>query len=470
VFDAFVTFHAHQHPHRSAVITPSGAMTFAELDAMVTRFARALRDMNLPAGSIVAAGFRNPVTHWLIVLALARLGIASARANDGAASLLITDGPDPASAQPTFHATDAWVSGVAASPAKPFSPTRPQRDQIGRVMLSSGTTGLPKRMGLSWRVVNTAVRSSVIMYGPDQPGPWLIEPGVDTAFGFAANLAAWAAGQPVLMRGEASAETVLARFEPRVAALIPLQLQYTLERLSSRFKPRADLRLFVPGGRVGPALAREARLRLTSDIRIVYGASECGATTIGDAALLAEHPAAAGYAVPGATIQIVDADGKCVASGEEGEVRIQTDRMADGYLDAPAGPGTPFRGGWFHPGDLGRLLEDGLLLIEGRIDDVMNIGGVKLKAGNLDDALAECPGVVESSAFAAPGGGGVDECCIAVVTTDEFDRDAVLTRLQQVDGVPASVRLFVVDRLPRTPTGKVERTTLVAMAASVRKG
>src|SRR5689334_17267965 len=61
VFDAFVTFHAHQHPHRSAVITPSGAMTFAELDAMVTRFARALRDMNLPAGSIVAAGFRNPV-------------------------------------------------------------------------------------------------------------------------------------------------------------------------------------------------------------------------------------------------------------------------------------------------------------------------------------------------------------------------------------------------------------------------
>jgi acyl-coenzyme A synthetase/AMP-(fatty) acid ligase len=469
VFDAFVTFHAHQHPHRSAVIAPSGAMTFAELDQAVSKFARALGGMNLPAGSIVAARFRNPVTHWLIVLALARLGIASACANDGAASLLITDRPDPASVQPTFHASDAWVSDVAASRAELFPPARPQRDQVGRVMLSSGTTGLPKRVGLSWRAANTAVRSSVTMYGADKPGPWLIELGVDTAFGFAASLAAWAAGQPVLMRGEASLETALARFEPRVAALIPLQLQYTLEHLSSRFKACAGMRLFVPGGRLKPALAREARLRLTPDIRIVYGASECGAAAIGDASLLAEHQTLAGYAVPGAAIEIVDADGKGLPCGEEGEVRIQTDRMADGYLNAPAGSGTPFRDGWFHPGDRGRLLEDGLLLIEGRIDDVMNIGGVKLKASSMDDALADCPGVVESFAFAAPSPGGMDKCCIALVTTNGFDRDAVLTRLQAIDAVPASVRLFFVDRLPRTPTGKVERTGLMAMVASARE-
>jgi len=428
-----------------------------------------LASIKLPADTVAAARFRNPVTHWLVVLALARLGIASACANDGAASLLITDRPDPASAQPAFHASDAWVSDVAASPAEPFPSARPRRDQVGRVMLSSGTTGLPKRIGLSWQVVNTAVRSSVIMYGAGKPGPWLSELGIDTAFGFAASLAAWAAGQPVLIRGEASLETALARFEPPVAALIPLQLQHLLEHLPARFKACGGMRLFVLGGKLNPALAREARLRLTPDIRIVYGASECGATAIGDASLLAEHQAAAGYAVPGATIDIVDADGKSVRPGEEGEVRIQTDRMADGYLDAPAGPGTPFRDGWFYPGDLGRLLEDGLLLIEGRIDDVMNIGGVKLKAGSLDDTLAGCPGVVESFAFAAPSPGGVDECCIALVTTDGFDRDAVLTRLQAIDAAPTSVRLFLVNRLPRTPTGKVERTALLAMAASARE-
>src|SRR5947209_8358589 len=116
-------------------------MSFAELDAMVTRFARALAGMDLRADSTVAARFANPVTHWLVVLALARLGIASACANDGAASLLITDRPDPASAQPTFHASDAWVNEVAASAAAPLPQARPQRDQIGRVMLSSGTTG-----------------------------------------------------------------------------------------------------------------------------------------------------------------------------------------------------------------------------------------------------------------------------------------------------------------------------------------
>lgn len=468
MFDAFVTFHAHQRPHRPAVITPTGAITFAELDAMVTRFARRLSSLDLRADSIVAARFRNAVTQWIIVLALARLGIASACADDRAASLLITDTPDPASTQPNFHASDAWVSEVAARPAEFLPPARSQREQLGRVMLSSGTTGLPKRIGLSWRVVNTAVRSSLVMYGASEPGPWLIDLGVDTAFGFAASLAAWAGGQPVLMRGEASVEAMLTRFEPRVAALIPLQLQYVLERLSPRFKACAAMRLFVSSGRLNPALAREARLRLTPDIRTVYGASECGAAAIGDASLLGENGAAVGYAVPGAAIDIVDAEGKSVRHGEEGEVRIQTDRMADGYLDTPAGPGGPFRDGWFHPGDLGRLREDGLLLIEGRTDDVMNLGGMKLKASRLDDALADCPGVVESFAFAAPRPGGMDECCIALVATAGFDREVVLTRLKGVDAVPASVRLFLVDRLPRTSTGKVERTALVAMAEQRR--
>ena len=443
-------------------------MTFANLDVMVTRFARALAVLDLPSGGTAAVRFRNPVTHWLVLLGLARIGIASAGAADASAHLLITDEPGPASRQPVFHASSAWVSTVQASSAERYQPVRPGRDRLGHVLMSSGTTGMPKRVGLSWRLIDTAIRSAAVLYGPVRPGPWLIsELNIDTTFGFTATLAAWAAGQPILLRGETKLEAALARFEPPVVALVPLQVQRALAQLPQRFKPYSGMRLFVPGGSLSPGIAREARLRLTSDIRTVYGAAECGIAAIGDASLLAEHRGVAGHAVPGAAIEIVDADGKPLPLGEQGEVRIQTDRLVGGYLDGDSPPGlAPIRNGWFYPGDLGRFIEDGLLLIQGRTDDIMNIGGVKLKGSNLDDALADCPGVVESFAFAAPNPEGQDECCIALVRTDGFDQDTVLTRLRSREAAPPSVRLLFLDRLPRTPTGKVARAALVAMAAS----
>src|SRR3954469_21304338 len=141
MFAAFVTYHAVHHPNRSAVITPRGAMTFSELDAMVTRFARAFDAMNLPADSIAAVRFANPVTHWLLVLALARIGVASACAADRSASLLITDQPEPANSDASFPASDDWGNAVWAGGPQPYRPARPPQDQVGRVLLSSGTTG-----------------------------------------------------------------------------------------------------------------------------------------------------------------------------------------------------------------------------------------------------------------------------------------------------------------------------------------
>jgi 2,3-dihydroxybenzoate-AMP ligase len=466
MFDAFVTYHALQHPHRSAVTTPQGAMTFSELDAMVTRFAHAFAGMNLAADSVVAVRFANPLTHWLILLALARVGIASACAVDRWASLQVVDRPDPASSQKLFHASDEWVNAVSASSSQPYRPARPRPSRVGRVLLSSGTTGTPKRMGLSWNLINAAIRNAVVAYGPGRGGPWLIEPGIDTVFGFTAMLAAWAAGQPILLRGDVSVETILARFEPSVVAMVPLQLQHCLGHLSPRFKPYPRMRLLVTSGALHPALARDARLRLTPDIRIVYGASECGAAAIADASVLAEHRTAAGYTVPGAIIEIIDSDGNPLPCGEQGEVRVQTDRLVEGYLGIPPGVDRSFRGGWFYPGDRGTLLEDGLLLIEGRIDDVLNIGGLKLNPSIVDDALADCPGVIESFTFAAPSSEGVDECCIALVTAANFDRSSVVPHLQKTVALPPTVRLVFVDRMPRTPTGKVERAKLVELAAS----
>jgi 2,3-dihydroxybenzoate-AMP ligase len=460
MFDAYIAYQARQQPGAIAVATPAATMSFAELDAMVNRFARALSRIGLPADGIVAVQFANPITHWLAILGLARLGIGSACGSDGSASFLVTDQP---SRPGSFLASDAWIEQTSRGSPAPLPAVRPDPNRLGRVLLSSGTTGAQKRIGLSWGLIDANIRNAVIAYGPTHPGPWLLEIGIDTVFGFTVGLAGWAAGHGAVFRTGADLPALLTRFAPGLFALVPIQLHALLERLSPGFKPLGTMRAVVTGGLLPPAMAREARLRLTPDIRIVYGASECGAATILDAAVLDGHPGAVGYPMPGVAVETVNEAGEPAPPGQPGEVRIRSNRVAAGYLEEPEGGQRAFRNGWFHPGDIGRLAEDGLLLIDGRVDDLMNLGGPKVLPGVVEDALEGCPGVLDAAAFAIPHAVGIGQCCVALVRGPEFDRDVMVAQLtERLPWLP-SVRLLFVDRIPRNAMGKVERNALAAL-------
>lgn len=470
VFDAFIAYHARQQPERNAIVVPGGSLTFAELDTMVDRFTRALGELGVEQDAVVSVRFANPVTHWIVLLALSRLGIASACAADPAASFRISDQAPAPDAAGAFHASPDWIASASSAlvgPLRPARPARPAPGRLGRVLLSSGTTGVQKRIPLSWALVDANVRNAVIAYGPVGGGPWLLEPGIDTALGFTVTLAAWAAGHGVLFRGDWDLAAVFVRSPPGLLGIVPAQLQRLLAQLPRRFGPLPAMRLVVAGGLLPPDLARKARLRLTPDVRTVYGASECGAATIADAALLDEHPGAAGYPMPGVNVEVVDGEGQPVPGGAQGEVRIGSGRVAGRYL-GPEPDERAFRDGWFYPGDLGRLLADGLLLIDGRIDDLMNLGGTKLLPSAVEAALQGCPGVVEAAAFAVPdAASGLDQCWLAVVRDAGFDKDAVAACL--ASGLPwvPPVQLVFLDRLPRNMMGKVERGALAAAARSI---
>jgi acyl-coenzyme A synthetase/AMP-(fatty) acid ligase len=461
MFDAYIGFQARVQPHAAALISPNRWSTYAELDAEVDRFAAGLRALGVtPARGVVALPIRDAYLKHVLFAALARLGVVSSPADDPAADLYLSDW-NPSAEPGRLHLSPDWIAATRSAEAQPVKPVRGPQDGVVRVMLSSGTTRTARRVARTWRQIEDNSRTAALTYLARKGGRWAAVTGLDTGLGQAMALAAWACGAAVVtdvtlewLAGE------LDVLQPSIIGLSPIQLRNLLTWLPPGFAPPSGLRLVLTGAVLSQAVALEARLRLSPDILISYGATECGSTTMGSATLLETDAGAAGYPVPDARVEVVDARGQPLPTGEQGEIRIITQRMSAGYVDDPAATAAAFRDGGFYPGDVGRLRPDGLLVIEGRTDDRMNLGGRKFLPNLMEEVALACPGVVDAAAFAVPDTRGIDFCWLAVVPGKDFQRERLADLIQAQGQALPPVRFAFTEAIPRNDAGKVQRDRL----------
>ncbi len=163
-------------------------------------------------------------------------------------------------------------------------------------------------------------------------------------------------------------------------------------------------------------------------------------------------------------VEIVSAQGHSCKAGEVGSVRIRNPYMVDGYLNAPEATAKSFREGWFYPGDIATWGENGELVIIGREDDVINIGGYKLNAGLLDMLFRAVPGIREAISFHNPKPNAVEKVLVFVVFEKEAARANVVDTACELARtklglslMPSSIR--GVDSIPRTEDGDPDRAT-----------
>src|SRR5688572_9775968 len=153
MFDGYIRDHARWTPRAPAVVTAARTSSYAELDADVDRCAAALADFGLAPDAVVSISVGDGHLQLLLIAALARLGIASSPAADPGCDVRLTDrrAPGAGSGPPALVLDAAWVAAMYAAEPRPQPPRRLDPLAVGRVMLSSGTTGLPKRVGYTWR-------------------------------------------------------------------------------------------------------------------------------------------------------------------------------------------------------------------------------------------------------------------------------------------------------------------------------
>ena len=167
-----------------------------------------------------------------------------------------------------------------------------------------------------------------------------------------------------------------------------------------------------------------------------------------------------GYARTGMEIAIKDAEGKRLASGEQGEICVRGPAVFAGYHDNPEANAKALKDGWFHTGDLGRLDHKGFLTITGRASDMYISGGSNVYPREAEEVLLTHPAVAEVAVLGVPDPEW-GETGVAVVVLDAGQRataDDLLAFLQdKLARYKQPRRVFFWDELPKSGYGKVPK-------------
>ncbi|MFW5418768.1 AMP-binding protein [Nocardiopsis sp. CNT-189] len=353
--------------------------------------------------------------------------------------------------------------------------------------LSSGTTGPPKPIPRTHEALGSVLRAAAGAAGLGPDSVYLAALPATHSFTCAhpGMLGALARGGSVAFAGTADTDALLELAERHRAthtALVPtLAEQLASRAAASGAAPRSLRAVQVGGARLAPETARRIRAELGCRVQQVYGMSEglLTFTRLGDPEDVTDLTQGRPVA-PGDELLVVGADGRPAAPGEQGELWTRGPSTITAYAGRAAGePGRFGPEGHYRTGDLVRLDAAGNVSVTGRVKDVINRGGEKIAADDLESVLTRHPGVRAAAAVGFPHplyGEGV--CAVVVPGGDPPDGAAPLTlrglrAFLSGEGVAAFKlpdRVVLLDALPAIGIGKVDKEALRRLAADRTAG
>jgi acyl-CoA synthetase (AMP-forming)/AMP-acid ligase II len=336
----------------------------------------------------------------------------------------------------------------------------------GSILLqSSGTTGLPKIVQRGAAALDATGRMLQAAFGLG-PGDRLLltlpqyhSYGIDTGL-----LASVIAGCELEIHEKfvpAAVRSALLERRITVWPAVPLMLDL-VSRLALTGAARHSLRCAVSAGSpLSVRVAAQFEARVGVRVSQIYGASEFGSVTFGDARSAAYVPGTVGLPLPGVALQVRSpGDGPSLPAGSEGELWVAAPSMMSRYLDDAERPAAD---GFLRTGDLGRLDERGALTLTGRLKLLIDVAGQSINPLELEACLNLHPGVLESVVVAMPHS-DTSERLKAIVVPEPGARPDPLEILRHArlhlarSKVPRAVEIR--DEVPRTPTGKINRREL----------
>jgi acyl-CoA synthetase (AMP-forming)/AMP-acid ligase II len=479
-------------PDRTAVETPEGDVTYAELAALVEGAARRLAEEGLRPGDRVAVCLRNGLDIVVAIWACARAGLVfvglSTRlkppqwtymlAHSGAALALghpeFLDGlraaADEAGLAPGRvrevgdHLTGrrlAWQG-----PEVPF----PDEDAAYGVIYTSGTTGRPKAS----QVVHRGTMHSAIAYvrtlaltGDDRTA--IVFP-LYYVTGHVAQVTPMmlVGGTSVTVADVVPRELVQLIAERRVTYLmvVPSLWPLLLRDPSFRWPELGHVEIGAFGGSPVPISTVAALRRRMPQLRLydAYGLTE----THSPATILLDNefrrkPGSVGRPLPCAEVRVVDDDGRDLPVGQAGELWIRGPMVTSGYFRDPEATSAAITDGWLHTGDYARVDDEGYVYILDRKKDMITRGGFKVYSVELEYLLVSHPDIAEAAVFGVPDPLAHEAVVAYVVAAAGRSPEPAAVQAwvaaKMADyAVPRHVR--VVDALPRNRTGKVEKPAL----------
>ena len=493
-------------PDHPALVDGDRRWTYGELDAWVSRFAHGLAGLGYTRGDALALVSGNSAEFLVTYFACAKLGVVCVPLNLGwradeiayvlehsAARGIVVEAQLLPLALPAVEKVpgvrDVVVApgtGAGYSPDLPDRQWHPfddvtaaddrppevfvgERDAVS-YLYTSGTTSFPKGVVGS----HTAIYLESLMMvaethlGPDDRIACLM-PLFHTAQlnGFATP-AVMAGSTQYLMRGfDAPALLELIERE-RITRTFALPMMWralvdhpdvatrdlsSLQRAAYAMAPMPD------------ALLRQCIDTFGCGFHLSFGQTEMSpVTTYFRPEHQLSHSGAVGTQVINVQLAIMDPEGTLLGRGQEGEIVYRGPQALNEYLKNPEATEDAFAHGWFHSGDAGVLADDGMLWFSDRYKDVIKSGGENVASIEVEKAVyAAAPSVGEVAVIGLPHARWT-EAITAIVTAKEgqtVDPDAVLAATRtHIAGFKAPKAVIVVDELPRTSTGKIQKNVV----------
>ncbi len=373
-------------------------------------------------------------------------------------SYLCLDGPQPGA--------EGWDDVLAAAGTPPDHVVRPE--DPCHLSFTSGSTGRPKgavlRHGptalaatcIAERLGLTAADSSL---GPTSPA---------SSYGLVANwLPGLHVGMPIGLRGRWDVAAVYDDLEANGVTYLPgnpIVLGDLLDESFRRGRPPAALRLVVSGGApVPPALKAAWVEELGIAFSESYGQSELGGfVALGDPRSPdAARRGAVGPPLPDRPVAVLDGSGAEVPPGTPGEVCVGGGVMW-GYWGLPERTAEVVHDGWLHTGDVGVIDDAGLLSTLGRWSERLTVDGETVFPRPMEEAL-RADELVRFAAVVLGCDASGAEAAVAAVTLHEAGAataSEVLARYRDRGGDPRLHAVELVDPMPMTATGKLDKVTL----------
>jgi 2,3-dihydroxybenzoate-AMP ligase len=499
------------YPDKIGLVDGEGRWTYGELREKVDRLAISLMKLGIKPGDWVLLQFPNWYEYILTFFAMQKIGAATLllipRHNQSEINHLanltkpvawvvpkqygkidyqpiiddvLKENPQlkhiiqvRAEKNGAYPTLDELIEQAELTPKnlKALAARRPDPDEVSHIMPTGGTTGLPKASvrthnsyitnveyhAKAWEITSNDTLMVITPVGHSMAMHW----------GIGAALLNYA---KLVLLDSTQAEDICAWIEkervtavPSVPALITRML--TMEGLE-RYDLSSLKKICLGGAPSTPELLRAAYDKLKCVVINAFGSSEGTniSTRLGDSMDIILGSVGR-PACPYDTIKIIDDAGKEVRQGAEGELVSKGPGIFTGYFKSPEENSDIFtKDGFFKTGDKARKDPLGNITITGRIKDIINRGGEKISALEIENRLSAHPGIGESAVVGMPDAVLGERICAYVKlkpdVTLTFEAIVAFLKAQGASVQQLPERIEFVKELPMTKVGKVDKKAL----------
>ncbi|UFT00247.1 AMP-binding protein [Nocardia huaxiensis] len=491
---------ARQWPQRPALLSESGALTYAELDAAADRTAHGFLALGLTPGDRVVVQLPNVPEFPRVLFGLLRAGIipvltlpAHRRAEiehltrlSGAVAYIAADrlgdfdyrglAAEVTAAVPSLEhvlilGDPGTFTDLNSVTAEGDSLPTVDASEIALMLVSGGTTGLPKLIARTHDdyAYNAKASAAVCALGPEDVYLATLPAAHNFPLACPGILGTVATGGAVALTLDPSPESAFAAIERHgvtVTAVVPPLAQLWCAATEWEDADLSSLRLLQVGGaRLAEVNAVEVTPALGARLQQVFGMAEglLNYTRLDDSEELITTTQGRPLS-PADEVRVVDGEGNDVPDGEEGELLTRGPYTLRGYYRAPEHNSRAFTpDGFYRSGDLVRRLPSGHLVVSGRIKDVINRGGENISCDELEEHLLAHPAVRHAAAVGLPDAALGEKACAVLVVDGDMPSLAEIKKFLTDRGL-ATYKLPDVlrqaDTLPITAVGKIDKKAL----------